>query len=142
MREWQLKPSTTALSALMLLHAGALVLILMAAPESTAQLILGGGVGLSWIWSRRHPVFGFGRQAVRGIRYSDEDGWSVWTPRHEWQPAQLLPASQAHPLLSVLQFQTEQGRQRRAVIRGDLDAEAFRQLRVRVLDSAKAQTAS
>jgi toxin CptA len=128
------RPSPRAHRYLFLLHAGLLVLLLIAIPAGGPLALLALGLGISWLWLRRHPVFGFGSRALTRLIWHAEGYWTVHEASGRRVEAELQADSLLHPRLLVLNFRgREDGRRRTRVLLGDeLDPDVLRRLRARL----------
>jgi toxin CptA len=143
------RPSVRALMVLFGLHIGVLILILSAVPAGTPMASLAAAVAVSWIWTRRHPVFGFGKRALTRLTWHAEGGWSVQEASGLRFDAELLGSSLVHERLLVLNFRLKEGGLRpgslesgprhsrkalrsRALLGDEVDPDLLRRLRARL----------
>jgi toxin CptA len=127
------RPSVRALTALFVLHAAALVLLMLALRPGPAMAGLAAAMALSWLWTRRHPLFGFGRRALARLTWHTEGGWTLHEASGQKHEAELLGNSLVHPRLMVLNFRLEDGgRRSRALLGDELEPELMRRLRARL----------
>ncbi|MDI3258288.1 MAG: hypothetical protein QJR02_00975 [Sinobacteraceae bacterium] len=130
-----LRPSSRALRGLFALHAGAILLTLLAQPPRWAGLTLAALYALSWINLRRHPVFGYGPRALVRLMLDPQGRWRVEDARGARQDARLLPGSVVQSWMIVLNFRLENGaRHSRALLGDELEPDALRRLRARLLN--------
>lgn len=128
------RPSTRALVLLFWLHAGVLALLMSALPAGPGMALLAMGVALSWLWLRRHPVFGFGRRAlVRLTWHAGADAWTLHESGGRRHDAVLEGSTLVHDWLILLNFSLPDGaRRRRALLGDELEPETLRRLRARL----------
>jgi toxin CptA len=127
------RASLRALTALMLLHGSAGLLMLLAQPPPWLAILLLAGVALSWLRLRRHPVFGFGDKALARLTWHAEGSWTLHDAGGSQAQAQLAADSLVLPGLLVLNFKCDDGSRRsRALLGDELDAELLKQLRARL----------
>jgi toxin CptA len=128
-----LRPSIRALQCIFFLHGipvAALPFAMRPGLPMIALLLCFGG---SWLWVRRHPVFGFGPKALVRLVWHEDGRWTVYAPNGAHSDAVLLPHGYRHPALLVLNFQLADGRRRTRVLLGDeADEESLRRLRARL----------
>lgn len=124
-----LRPSVRGLTLLSMLHAAALLLLMLAMPDGEGAVVVAVMVGLSWMLMRRHPALGFGRKAVRRIVAHADGRWHV-------DQGNGLVNAMVHPLTvvggrtPVLRFRLSGGGSAVRVLLGDeCSAEQYRQLR-------------
>ena len=129
-----LRPSVRAVVTVSLLHMAAIALTVL------AQLPKWAGLGMavlflaSWMTLRRHAAFGYGARALNHSILHAESGWTVESGRDGRQDAELLGSSVVQSWIIVLNFRLKQGGTRSRVLVGDeLDADALRRLRARLL---------
>ena len=128
-----LRPSLRALTWLLWLHTGALVLALFALPQGPAMAGFAVAVALSWLWTRRHPAFGHGPRALQRLTWHAEGSWLVHDASGAKHEAELLGSSLVHDHLLVLNFALKAGgRRSRALLGDEADAELLRRLRARL----------
>lgn len=129
-----LRPSVRAVVGLSALHVAAVALSVLAGPPKWAGLLMALLFLLSWLSLRRHPAFGYGPRALHHLILHAEGGWTVESARGGRQDAELLGSSVVQSWIIVLNFKLKQGGRRSRVLVGDeLDAEALRRLRARLL---------
>ncbi|MGH8429375.1 MAG: protein YgfX, partial [Solimonas sp.] len=132
-----LRPSQRAHRLLFLLHVVPLVLLLFAMQPGTPMMLVAGGFGLSWLWLRRHAVFGFGPRALARLVWQAEGQWLVFDQAGRKSDAELLGYSCVHSRLMVLNFRLKSGEHRTRVVLGDeLGADPLRRLRARLMSYA------
>jgi len=132
-----LRASPGATLRLLVLHAGAIVLTLLADPPRWAGLSLAALFALSWSWLRRHPAFGHGPRALIRLIAHAEGGWTVVNAKGEHDDAELEGSSTVQSWLTVLNFRLKRGGVRTRVLIGDeAEPEALRRLRARLLGGA------
>jgi toxin CptA len=128
-----LQPSLRALTWLLWLHTGALVLALVALPQGPPMAAMAVAVALSWLWTRRHPVFGHGPRALQRLTWHADGSWLVHDATGAKHEAELLGSSLVHDHLLVLNFALKSGgRRSRALLGDEADAELLRRLRARL----------
>ena len=127
------RASVRAVAVLFGLHVVVLALTLAALRPGGGMAVIAGLVLLSWIATRRHPVFGYGPNALVRLTWHDDGKWSVHDRRGARWDAELLPSSLVHERLLVLNFRLQDGvRRTRALLGDELDPEQFRRLRARL----------
>lgn len=128
------RPSVRAVVVLSLLHMAAITLTVLAQLPKWAAATMILLFLASWLTLRRHAAFGYGPRALRHLILHAEGGWTVESVRDGRQDAELLGSSVAQSWIIVLNFRLKQGGTRSRVLAGDeLDAEALRRLRARLL---------
>jgi len=128
-----LRPSLRALTWLFWLHAGVLGLALAALPAGAPMVAMAVAVGVSWFWTRRHPVFGHGARALARLTWHADGSWHVRDAAGRQSDAELLGDSLVHDLLLVLNFRLKDGgRRSRALLGDEADEESLRRLRARL----------
>lgn len=127
------RPSVRALTVLFWLHVLVLGALLLALRPGPGMAGLAAMVALSWILTRRHPVFGFGKNALARLTWHADGGWAVHDARGARWEAQLLGNSLVHERLLVLNFRLQDGTRRsRALLGDELDEALLRRLRARL----------
>ncbi len=127
------RPSVRALAFLFWLHAALLALAMFALGPGLPLTGFAAGVAASWVWSRRHPVFGYGPQALARLTWHTEGGWTLRDAGGAQVEAELLGSSLVHDALLVLSFHLpDGGRRSRALLGDELDEESLRRLRARL----------
>lgn len=125
--------SLRALTILFWLHAAALGAMVYALRSGPVLAVLAGLVALSWVWTRRHPVFGFGPRALTRLTWHAAGGWTLHDSAGGTFEADLDRNSLVHERLLVLNFRVKAGGTRsRALLGDELDAETLRRLRARL----------
>ena len=128
------RPSVKAVVTLSLLHVAAVALIVVAGlpkPASVAMVLL---LLASWFTLRRHAAFGYGPRALNHLILHAAGGWTVESAKEGREDAELLAGSVVQSWIIVLNFRLKSGRRRSRVLFGDeLDADALRRLRARLL---------
>jgi len=131
--ELQPRPSLRALTLLFWLHVGVLGALLFVLRAGPGMAGLAAIVALSWIMTRRHPVFGFGPNALARLTWHADGTWSVHDTRGARWEAELLGSSLVHEYLLVLNFKLQDGTRRsRALLGDELEPEQLRRLRARL----------
>ena len=129
-----LRPSRHLFGLLLLMHAGALLLILMLPLHWAVMLTLGLVVSASLVWSLGVASLKWG--AIAELIEETAGEWTLCDAAGDAVTARLLPGSHLHQQLVVLNFACTGRRwgRRSVVILGDmLDGDSFRHLRVRLL---------
>ena len=127
------RASLRALTLLFWLHTAALVGMLLALRSGPVLAAFAALVALSWIWTRRHPVFGFGPRALTRLTWHREGSWTLHDASGASHEAELLGNSLIHDWLLVLNFRLKSGGSRsRALVGDELEPEQFRRLRARL----------
>jgi toxin CptA len=128
-----LRPSSRAIVWLFWLHAGVLALTLAAVPAGAPMAGMAVAVAASWFWTRRHPVFGYGRRALARLVWHADGTWLLHEATGATLEAELLGDSLVHDALLVLNFRLPDGRRRsRALLGDETDEESLRRLRARL----------
>jgi hypothetical protein len=129
-----LRPSVRAVVSISLLHMAAIALTVLAHLPKWAGLTMALLFLASWLTLRRHAAFGYGPRALNHLILHAEGGWTVESARDGRHDAELLGSSVAQSWIIVLNFKLRHGGRRTRVLLGDeLDAEALRRLRARLL---------
>lgn len=120
----QLRPSLRALKLLFALHLVPVAILPFAMQPGQPMIVLAAAFALSWLWLRRHPVFGFGPRALARLTWhaeadADAGTWSVREQSGLSSTAELLGNSYVHPKLLVLNFRLKDGTRRSRAIFGD-----------------------
>jgi toxin CptA len=127
------RPSVRALTILFWIHTGVLALVLIALKPGGGMAAFAALAALSWIMTRRHPVFGFGPNALTRLTWHAEGTWTVHDARGARWDAELLGNTLVHDRLLVLNFKLQDGDKRsRALLGDELDADLLRRLRARL----------
>ena len=127
------QPSLRALQLLFWLHAAVLLLALAALKPGTPMAVLAAAVAASWLWTRRHPAFGYGPRALTRLTWHAGGGWTLRDGGGAQLEAELLGRSLVHDALLVLNFRLKDGGWRsRALLGDELDGESLRRLRARL----------
>lgn len=128
-----LRPSLRALTWLFWIHSAVLALALAALPAGPGMAGMALAVALSWLWTRRHPVFGHGPRALARLVWRADGAWQVHEAGGSTLEAELLGGSLVHDYLLVLNFRLKSGGGRsRALLGDEADAESLRRLRARL----------
>jgi len=128
------RPSLRALTILFWLHVALLAALMVVLQPSPGMAGMAALVALSWIMTRRHPVFGFGPNALSRLTWHADGRWTLHDTRGaRWDGAELLGSSLVHDRLLVLNFRLADGGKRsRALLGDELDEELLRRLRARL----------
>lgn len=127
------RASLRALTILFWLHVAVLAALLVVLRPGPGMAGFAGLVLVSWILTRRHPAFGFGKNALVRLAWHAEGGWSVHDARGARWDAELLGSSFVGEAALVLNFRLQDGEKRTRILLGDeLDAEPMRRLRARL----------
>lgn len=124
--------SVRGVAALSLLHAGVLILLMVAMPDGVGMALAAVGVAASWLYARRHPALGFGRYSPRRLLWREDGGWQLAFADGELQPAELLPMSVVRGPLPVLRFRVGGRRVARVLLGDEGDPEPLHRLRMRL----------
>jgi len=128
-----LRPSLRALTWLFWIHTAALGLALAALPPGPGMAAMAWAVAVSWLWARRHPVFGHGPRALARLTWHADGSWLVHDGAGATLEAELLGSSLVHDHLLVLNFRLKSGgRRARALLGDEADEESLRRLRARL----------
>lgn len=138
-----LRSSARAQQLLFWLHVLPLLVLVFGADNPGLMLTaVALGIGLSWIWLRRHPVFGHGARAITRMVWHADGRWTLHQGSRSLD-AELLGSSYVHSALLVLNFREKGGRRHTRVLFGDETApEALRRLRARLAAMPPAATES
>lgn len=128
--------SVRGVAALSLLHAGVLILLMLAMPDGAGMAVAAAGVAASWLYARRHPALGFGRHAPRRLLWREDGSWKLAFADGELQPAELLPMSVVRGPVAVLRFRADGRRVSRVLLGDEADSEMLRRLRMRLSTEA------
>ena len=127
------RASLRALTLLFWLHVAVLAGLMIALSPGPAMAGLAALSALSWLWTRRHPAFGFGPRALTRLTWHADGTWTVHNAAGASSTAELLGNTLVHEYLLVLNFQFQDGRRRtRALLGDELDTELLRRLRGRL----------
>lgn len=131
-----LGPSVRGVAALSLLHAGVLILLMLAMPDGTGMALAALGAAASWLYARRHPALGFGRRSPRRLLWRDDGSWQLAFGDGELQPAELLPMSVVRGPIPVLRFRAGGRRVARVLLGDEAEPEPLHRLRMRLATEA------
>ena len=127
------RASLRALQLLFWLHAAILVLALVALRPGPPMAALAVGVAASWLWTRRHPAFGYGPRALTRLTWHAEGPWTVYDAAGASYEAELQGSSLVLDWLVVLNFRFKSGGGRtRALLGDEVDEDLLRRLRARL----------
>lgn len=127
------RASVRALSVLMLLHGSVGLLLMLVQPPQWLLLAILGGVLVSWLRVRRHPVFGFGPRALTQFTWHAGGDWTLQDASGARMEAKLAGDSLVLPGLLVLNFRCNDGTRRtRAIVGDELDDDLLSGLRARL----------
>jgi len=115
----QLRPSLRALKLLFALHLVPVGLLPFAMQPGQPMIVLAAAFAVSWLWLRRHPVFGFGPRALVRVTWQADGSWALREQSGLSSAAELLGNSYLHPKLLVLNFKLKDGARRSRAILGD-----------------------
>jgi toxin CptA len=139
------KPRASRLLArfLIVVHALAVVTVLLWVPGRITVAALLALVALSFYRNYRRHVLHRGRRAPRRVVCQGDGRWLLQDHRGQMQEARLLPSSYLHPRLVILNFILRQRPRRRNLVLcpDSLDAQTLRQLRVRLRVATRGQRA-
>jgi toxin CptA len=91
------------------------------------------GTLFSLIYSYRAHLLYRGKRTIRSAEMNGQNEWLITQTDGVEIAAELQPSSYIHPLLSLLNFRSEQGRERSLILLPDgIDGDTFRRLRVRL----------
>lgn len=126
---------------LIAVHVTAALAVLLWVPGRIAVAGLLALVALSFYRNYRRHILHRGARAARRIVCQDDGRWLLQDHRGRMQEARLLPSSYLHPRLVILNFRLEQRPRRRSLVLcpDSLDAQALRQLRVRLRMATQGQ---
>jgi len=127
------RASLRALTLLMFLHGSLGLVLLLSQSPAWLTLLLLGAIALSWLRLRRHPVFGFGEQALARLTWHAGSNWTLHEAGGATFEARLDGDSLVLPGLLVLNFRCADGARRsRALLGDELDEEPLKRLRARL----------
>ncbi|MCI0750100.1 MAG: hypothetical protein L0Y32_06115 [Nevskiales bacterium] len=127
------RPSLRALRILFWLHLVVVALALFGVEPGWVMAALVLAVAGSWLYVRRHPVFGLGPRALTRLTWHADGSWTLHEASGAQAQAELLGNSLIHPRLLVLNFRLKNGGTRhRMLLRDELDPEPFRRLHARL----------
>jgi len=130
------RPSVRAVVWLSALHMAGVALVVLSNPQKYLGLGMALLFLLSWLTLRRNPAFGYGPRALTHLIWHAEGGWTLESVRGGRQEAELLGGSVVQSWIIVLNFRLENGRKQTRVLLGDeLEPDALRRLRARLLAS-------
>jgi len=130
----EISPSVPFALVLAGAHGGAVaVLVMLPLPEELIA-VLTVLVAVHAVYAiRRHALLRAAKSVVR-VLWDAQDEWRLTRRDGSTFYARLLPGSYLHPLLTVLNFKVSNWHRTSVVILSTrVDAEGFRQLRVRML---------
>lgn len=131
----ELRPraSRRAHFALFALHGAVLLLLMATLPPGLPLMLAAVAVGLSWLWLRRHPVFGYGPRALTRLIWHADGAWQLRDAAGREFEATLAGDSHVQRHLLVLRFRLAPWDVRSRVLLGDeLPEEQQRRLRARL----------
>lgn len=115
----QLRPSLRVLKLLFVLHLVPVGILPFAMQPGQPMILLAAAFAVSWLWLRRHPVFGYGQRALVRLTWPAEGGWTLREQSGLSAEAELLGNSYVHPRLMVLNFKLKDGTRRSRALFGD-----------------------
>lgn len=127
-----LAPSVRGVAALSLLHAGILLLLMLAMPDGVGMAVAAFGVAASWLYARRHASVGFGRRALRHLVWREDGSWQLALGDGALQSAELLPMSVVRGPVPVLCFRLAGRRTSRVLFGDEGERDALHALRMRL----------
>ncbi len=131
--EFEPGASARAVIALFWVHAVPLALVLATPLQGPVMAGLALLVGGSWLWLRRHPVFGFGPRALVKFRWEADGGWALTSATGEQLKGRLEGNSVLLGPVLVLSFRLDGGGGRTRLLMGDETPPAIQQrLRARL----------
>jgi hypothetical protein len=130
----EIAPSVSFALVLACVHGAAVgVLAMLPVPAELIAVLTIIVLAHAVVAIRRHALLRAAQSVVR-VLWDAQDEWRLTRRDGSTFYARLLPGSYRHPLLTVLNFKVSYWRRTSVVILpGRVDAEAFRQLRVRML---------
>lgn len=130
------RPSLRVLIAVFVLHTLIAAALMATLPDGPPLVVAAVGVGLSWLYVRRHPVLGLGPLALTRLTWHGDGTWTVHEASGVSHQAELQSNSFIHSQLLVLNLKLKNGQRRSRLLAGDeLDAELMRRLRARLSTS-------
>ena len=129
-----LRTSLWMSATLALAHAGACGLLWPLTLAAEIKWAIAAALSASFAWTLRRTALLRGAGAIIGLELGEEGRVSFQTRAGGWQEARLLPTTYVTPLLTVLNLRLAGRRTVRHVVLmpDSLDAETYRQLRVRL----------
>lgn len=121
--------------SLITLHGGALVWLALTPWAWWIKIIVAVGIAASLVDTFRTHAAQRGKRAIVSLIGHSDGRWSLRMATGEEYIACLLPCAYVHPRLVILQFRAEGSRWRRytlVLLRGAVDTNTFRRLRVRL----------
>jgi toxin CptA len=113
-------------------HVVPLVLLPFAMQPGWIMAVIAMAIGLSWISTRRHPVFGFGPRALVRMVWHADGAWSVHDAGGCRHDARLLASSVVSGPVLVLRFRVGQRTLTRALFGDEFPDDVMRRLRARL----------
>jgi hypothetical protein len=129
----EIRPSWWIAAALAAVHALSGVTAMLLPLPGWARAVLIVAIVVSAVKTLRAHAWLLDDRAIVSLRWDVDDAWTLTTRAGDAIAATLLPGSYLHPLLTVLNFRAADRRRASVVIiPARVDAERFRQLRVRL----------
>lgn len=126
-----LRTSPLAHQLLFWLHVLPLVLLGFGGLDGAAPLALAFAVGLSWLWTRRHPAFGHGPRAITRLTWHADGRWTLQIGSQSGD-AELLDNSYVHRAVLILNFRVGARRYTRILLGDETSPDALRRMRARL----------
>lgn len=119
---------------LVCVHVGAVaVLVMLPVAQELIAVLAFLAAAHALYATRRHALLRDAKSVVK-VLWDTQDEWTLTRRDGTTCSARLLPGSYRHPLLTVLNFKVSTWRRRSVIIFPQrVNAESFRQLRVRML---------
>lgn len=123
------------------LHVLPLLMIGFGGGSGSGQLVVAFAIGLSWLWTRRHPAFGHGPRAITRITWHADGRWNIQVGSQVVE-AELQGNSYVHRVLMVLNFRVGTRRFTRILLGDETSEDPLRRLRARLATRRTATGAS
>ncbi len=127
-----LRPSRILTAILVLAHAAAIAMVVLAGLPLWAQSILAAALVVNLVFDVRQTAWLRAPGAVIGFEIAADDRFSIQIRCGEWLECEVLGSTYVTYFLTILNLKAiDSGKHQRAVILPDsLDAEDFRKMRV------------
>lgn len=126
-----LRSSPRAQQLLFWLHVLPLVLIGFGGTAGPGALVTAFAIGLSWLWTRRHPAFGHGPRAITRLTWHADGRWNIQVGSQSGE-AELRDNSYVHSAVMILNFRVGARRFSRVLLGDETSEDALRRLRARL----------
>lgn len=128
------KPSRILIGLLTAGHLGALLVLVPLDLSILIKMIIAVALVVSWVVAMRKQPGRMNEEGVQSLIWQSDGEWLLQTVAGDELPATLHPSTYVHPWLVVLNFRQEgkPGLLSVVLVPDALDAETFRELRVRL----------